>query len=450
MAVFSRRVNLPVPAARAFAWHERSGAFARLTPPWEKVTVLEASGGVREGDRVRVRVNALGPVSFQAVYRHTEYEEGRLFVDLQEKGPFRHWRHEHRFHVSAPDSCILEDHIEYEPPPLGGAVVRRRLDRMFRYRHAVTLADFMHEATVGPPEPKSVLVTGASGLVGHALCARLTTRGHEVRALGRGSGDFQWDPAAGEIDPVAFDGVDVVVHLAGEPVAQRWTRAAKERIRRSRVRSTELLTREILRAGRPIAYVAASGVNYYGFSRTGEVSEKDDSGEGFLADVCRDWEGAARPLVAAGARVVFLRTGVVLSPAGGALAKMLPAFRCGVGGRIGSGRQRMSWVSLEDLVEMYLRAVEDPACGGPLNAVAPEPADNRRFTRSLARVLGRPALLPLPGFAVRALFGEMGRETLLADLAVRPVALQTLGHGWRQPGLEMALRHCLGRVVEDA
>ena len=447
MAEFTRKVHLPVSAERAFVWHERPGAFARLTPPWETVRLLEAKGGIRDGALVRVRVNAFGPFGFEAVYRHVEYAEGRRFVDLQEKGPFRKWRHEHRFHRTGEDSCILEDHIEYEAPPLAAGVVAKRLDRMFRYRHAVTFADLMHEATVGPAKPRTVLVSGATGLVGRALCARLTTRGHTVRTLSRRRGDVSWDLDKGTIDSNAMDGVDAVVHLAGEPVAQRWTPAAKERILQSRVKSTQLLVDAMLKARGTRAFISASGINFYGYARKRPVDEGSAPGSGFLAGVCHEWESAARPLDSRDIRAVFIRTGIVLSPAGGALAKMLPAFRLGLGGPIASGRQRMSWIGLEDLVEIYLRAIEDPACRGPVNAVAPEAIDNRTFTKTLGSVLRRPAILPLPAFAVKALFGEMGRETLLSDLAVVPEALRSLSQAWRHAGLESALRHCLGRPL---
>jgi len=448
MAVFSRRVELPVDAATAFAWHERPGAFARLTPPWERVRLIEAKGGIRDGGEARIGVKVLGPFGFQAIHRHREYSAGRLFVDVQSKGPFRHWRHEHRFESLGEGRCALEDHVEYGPPAFGASAVARRLDRMFAYRHEVLRQDLDDLAARGSPPPKTVLVTGAHGLVGSALAARLATRGHTVRALGRSGGDFVWDPMEDRLDPAALEGADAVVHLAGAPIAQRWTAARKQAIRESRVQGTRLLTEAILRmpeSERP-AFISASGAHYYGVCPEGEVDETANPGDGFLSEVCRAWEGAAQPLEDAGVRAVFLRTGVVLSPAGGALAKMLPAFRLGLGGPIGSGAQRMSWIGRHDLVEMYLRAIEEPAWSGPVNAVAPEPLSNRAFAETLGEVLGRPARLRVPAFAVRAGFGEMGRETLLADQTVAPRRAETLGFEWRRPQLEGALRFCLGRT----
>lgn len=447
MATFSKRIELPVSAQVAFAWHERPGAFGRLTPPWEKVEVLHARGGVRNGACVAVRVRALGPTGFKSVYRHTDYVEGARFVDIQERGPFRKWRHEHRFHPAGDGCCVLEDHIEYEAPPLSGRLVHERLNRMFTFRHAVTLSDLTYEGAMGAAEPKTILVSGSTGLVGRALCARLTTRGHAVRVLSRRDGEVCWDPGLGLLDEGAMAGIDAVIHLAGEPIAQRWSGRAKERILNSRVQGTRLLVDAILKTERAPVYLAASGINYYGYMREEAVTEDSRPGVGFLAEVCHAWEGAAAPLAGQGVPSVFLRSGIVLNPAGGALAKMLPAFRAGLGGPIASGKQRMSWVALDDLVEMFLRAVEDPRYRGPLNAVAPEPIDNRVFTRVLGSILRRPALLPMPALAIKMLFGEMGRETVLSDLAVLPARLQSLSHSWRLPDIESALRHCLGRTA---
>lgn len=291
--------------------------------------------------------------------------------------------------------------------------------------------------------PRAVLVSGASGLVGRALCEALVERGHKVSTLSRGSGDFTWDVRAGELDLRALDGVDVIVHLAGETVAQRWTTQAKSRIMHSRVDSTRLLVNAALAQRYPPALVMASGANYYGFDRSDVVDEADASGRGFLAEVCRQWEGAAEPMRKAGGRVVWLRTGMVLSKKGGALAKMLPAFRLGLGGRIGSGEQRISWIGLMDLVRMFLLAIEDEQLEGAVNAVAPKSVSNQAFTDALGRVLRRPTVIPVPKSVVRLAFGEMGQETLLANVAVRPTRLIDRGFEWLNPDIETALSDAL-------
>ncbi|CAA6677400.1 MULTISPECIES: TIGR01777 family oxidoreductase [unclassified Lentimonas] len=290
---------------------------------------------------------------------------------------------------------------------------------------------------------KTILVTGATGLVGGALCVELRRRGHSVRTLSRSRGDFHWDVAAGELEAGAVEGVDAVVHLAGEPVAQRWTKDRRDRILRSRVESAQLLVNAILQQPQRPDFICASGINYYGYKCGGPVDESSPSGEGFLAEVCRQWEGAAQRLVDAGGRTVFTRIGLVLSGEGGALAKMLPAFKLGLGGRLGLGTQLMSWIALPDLVQVLCRCVEDPSINGPVNAVAPEAVTNAEFTKALGRVLKRPTFCSVPCSVVNLLFSEMGRETLLANVGVVPARLQALGFEWEQPDLEACLRSCI-------
>lgn len=293
---------------------------------------------------------------------------------------------------------------------------------------------------------QTILITGASGLVGQPLCRALSARGHTVRTLSRSArGDFQWDVDRGHLDAEAVLGVDAVIHLAGESVAQRWTDAAKARILDSRVNSTRLLVDALLKHDIDCTFISASGISYYGVDRYEPVDESSSTGDGFLAEVTRQWEGEAKRLSDAGRRTVFVRTGIVLSRLGGALAKMLPPFKMGLGGRIGNGRQQMSWLSLDDLVSIYVFAVENESVEGPVNAVAPEPISNAAFTKSLGNVLGRPTVFPLPKSVVKTVFGEMGKETVLSNLAVLPKRLQALGFEWEQPTLEAALKETLSR-----
>mgnify|MGYP001160262239 FL=1 len=304
------------------------------------------------------------------------------------------------------------------------------------------LSEFVTKANM--TTPKTILITGASGLVGESLCATLMARGYSVRTLSRsGRGDYQWDVAAGQLDPHVLDGVDAVIHLAGESVAQRWTDAVKARILDSRVDSTRLLVDSILAQDKRPTYIAASGISYYGIDSERLLDESSGSGKGFLAEVTRQWEGAAQALTEPGVRTVFLRTGIVLSAKGGALAKMLTPFKLGVGGRIGDGQQKMSWISLPDLVSAYVFAVENVSVRGAVNAVAPEPVTNSKFTKTLGKVLGRPTVFPLSASLVKMLFGEMGRETVLSNLGVLPNSLNELGFEWQQAELETALKQTL-------
>ena len=292
---------------------------------------------------------------------------------------------------------------------------------------------------------KRILVTGANGLVGRDLIPALHSEGHEVVTLSRSSGNYLWDVEAGQMDANALEGVGCVVHLAGETIAQRWTESSRERIRRSRIDSTRLLVEGILAADRPIDFICASGVNYYGH-RSGEgQSEQAAPGDGFLARVCQEWEAAHQPLVDVGLRTVSLRIGVVLSPGGGAVKRLLPIFRSGLGGPAGSGRQLMSWISLPDLAAIIRHLVARPEISGPVNAVSPYPATNAEFSRALGRALGRPAVFPVPGAMLRLLYGGMADETILSSVGAIPAVLQSSGFQWETPRIEHALQQCLSK-----
>lgn len=292
-----------------------------------------------------------------------------------------------------------------------------------------------------------ILVSGATGTVGRALVPVLADRGHEVRRLLRGGAqapDVRWDPAAGRLDDGALDGCDAVVHLAGESIAEgRWTEAKKARIRDSRVGPTRLLAEAVARRRQPPALVSASAIGFYGDRGEEILTEDHGAGDGFLSDVCRDWEAATAAAREAGARVVRLRLGVVLAKEGGALPAMARPFRFGVGGRLGSGRQWFSWIALDDVVDVIVRAVERPDLEGAVNAVAPAPVRNQELTRVLGKVLGRPSFAALPAFAARLAIGEMADALLLASTRVIPVRLAGVGHRLRFPEIEGALTHLL-------
>lgn len=290
----------------------------------------------------------------------------------------------------------------------------------------------------------NILVTGASGLIGTALAARLSGGGHRVTPLRRGAASADsgptWDPESGQIRLDTASPPDAVVHLAGETIAQRWTPAAKARIRASRVDATRLLCDALIRApGPPRLLVCASATGYYGDRSDEVLDEQSPVGAGFLPEICQAWEAATASALERGVRVVHLRFGLVLARQGGALARMLPAFRLGLAGRLGSGRQYWSWIVLEDLLRVIELALHDDRLSGPVNTVAPEAATNARFTATLARVLHRPAFLAAPAFAVRTVLGEMGEHVLLASARVRPARLLDAGFTFRFPDLEQAL-----------
>jgi uncharacterized protein (TIGR01777 family) len=455
---YVRRSSLPFSAERAFAWHERPGALERLTPPFAPVRVLARSGeGIRPGARVVLRI-PLGPAGVTWVAEHRDYVPGRLFRDVMVQGPFARWDHTHRFLPEGPAASVLEDRVLYELPggALGDAVGRvfvpAMLAGMFGYRHRVTAGDLASHARCEEGRALSVLVTGSSGLIGSALVPFLTTGGHRVVRLVRGGSSGApdtagWDPGRGVADAAALDGLDAAVHLAGEPIAAtRWTPAVRARIHDSRVGGTQRLCEDLAGLPRPPrVLVSASAIGIYGDRGDTACDETTPPGAGFLADVCRDWEAATEPARRAGIRVVLLRIGVVLSPLGGALGRLLPVFRLGAGGVAGDGRQWTSWIGVDDVLGAIHHALVTDGLAGPVNAVAPEPATNRELTATLARVLGRPALMRIPAAALRLAVGEMARETVLASTRVVPTALEASGYHFRTPGLEATLRHLLGR-----
>lgn len=293
-----------------------------------------------------------------------------------------------------------------------------------------------------------VLVTGASGMVGSTLTQQMTADGHEVVPVVRRdarSGEVQWKPSAGELAVDRLEGFDGVVHLAGENIAEgRWTAAKKARIHDSRVDSTRLLCEKLSQTQRPPkVLVSASAIGFYGEAGDQPLTEDSPAGEGFLPTVCQQWEAATAPAASAGIRVVQLRIGVVLSVAGGALQKMLLPFRMGAGGRVGSGRQVWSWISIDDLVGVILYALTSESLSGPVNAVAPQAVTNLEFTKTLGRVLKRPTIFPMPAFVARMALGQMANDLLLASARVVPQKLNQSGFQYRHPDLESALRDLL-------
>jgi uncharacterized protein (TIGR01777 family) len=304
----------------------------------------------------------------------------------------------------------------------------------------------------GAAAPLRVAVTGSTGLIGAPLVRALRADGHRVLRLVRsrpvsGGDEVYWNPALGEIDTAALEGVDAVVHLAGENVGQPpWTEERKRRIMDSRVQGTTLLARTLAGLSpRPQVLVSASATGWYGDRGDEVLDESAPPGGGFLAEVCRAWEASAEPARAAGIRVVHPRIGVVLAAEGGALEKLLTPFRLGVGGKLGTGKQWMSWVALHDVVEALRFALRADGLAGPANLTSPAPATNEEFTRALGHVLGRPTVFGVPKFALRLALGQMADEALLASQRAVPNRLREAGFTFQYPDLEGALRVALGK-----
>jgi uncharacterized protein len=448
--VFTCSTVVEAPVDEVFAWHARRGAITRLMPPWQPVRVVSEAASLRDGRAVL----AVPPgLRWVAAHDSDGYEPPHRFVDRIAGSPplswALSWQHTHEFRaenaVSTVSATRMTDTVDTTVP---AALLRP----MFAYRHAQLAADLdVHaRARAWAPEPVTVAITGASGLVGAAVAALLSTGGHRVvrlvRRAPRADDERRWDPAAPAAD--LLTGVDAVVHLAGAGIAGRFTDAHKAAIRDSRIGPTRRLAeRAATTTDGPAAFVSASGIGFYGADRGDELlAETSPRGAGFLADVVSDWEDATAPAAEAGLRCVRVRTGIVQSPRGGALRLQYPLFAAGLGGRVGAGDQWQSWIGIDDLADIYLRAVCDPGLSGPVNAVAPHPVRASEYAHILAGVLHRPALLPVPEIGPRVLLGREGASELaLADQRVTPGRLREAGHDFRHATLEEALRHVLGR-----
>jgi uncharacterized protein (TIGR01777 family) len=398
----------------------------------------------------RVRLGPLRP-RWVAVLR--DYQEGRQFVDEQVQGPFAQWVHTHRFLPAGECESVLEDEIEYRLPCgalgqlLGGGYVHRRLERLFRFRAARIAHDLARHRVFAGRGPQRVIVSGSSGLIGRALCRFLTSGGHRVdrlvrRTPGADTTDVQWWPDRGELHAPALAGADAVVHLAGESIgAGRWTPERKKAILESRVAGTRLLCETLARLQQPPrVLISSSALGYYGDRGDELLDETSPPGPGFLADVCQAWESATEPARRAGIRVVNLRTGMVLSRVGGALASMLTPFGLGVGGALGTGRQWTSWIALDDLLGAIHHLLFAEGLSGPVNAVAPNPVTNAELSRPLGHVLRRPTFARVPGPVLRLVLGERGQALLLDSTRAQPARLQTDGFAFFYPQLEGLLR----------
>ncbi|MEE8434005.1 MAG: TIGR01777 family oxidoreductase [bacterium] len=467
MPQFSHASELPVSAEAAWRWltgadlegRLRAGdVAARLRAPWEsgregRDVVAPAVGrrkvtAIREGPEFYRIESLCGPVGWR-----------RFFSFNREPTLGNSWLHVLTISPVGAEDCRIEDRVHWRPflpLPWVGNGIPRRLERLFRHQHRRMRNDLIRHARFSGRGPLTIAVTGASGLVGTRLHAFLSTGGHRVVRLVRRdparrdpetrASEARWHPETGEIDAAALEGVDAVIHLSGENLAAgRWNTARKAAILDSRVKSTDLISRTLAGLERkPRVLVCASAVGWYGDSGDHPVDEEHPAGEGFLAEVCRAWEAAADPAREAGIRVVHLRAGMVLAAEGGAMGKLVLPFRLGLGGRLGSGHQYMSWIAMEDLLGIIQTALFDDGLSGPVNAVAPEPPTNREFTRALGRVLKRPTVLPVLAPVVRLLFGEMGQSLLLEGQRVVPARLLAMEFPYLFPTLEAALRDELG------
>ena len=441
------------PLQQVWDWHTRPGAMHRLVPPWQPMRVVKETESLADGTAI------LGlPAGLRWIARHDPagYDAPHQFRDVLSSSadmgglmtlPPRvigWWRHTHRYSDAGGGTTRVHDIVDTTVP---GAALRST----FAYRHRQLAEDLAahSDAAAAGATSLTIAITGSGGLVGTALGAFLSTGGHRVIRLVRrepsNAGERRWDPS----DPAAdlLSGVDAVVHLAGESIAGRFTEAHRRAIRDSRIEPTRRLAEVAAAGGGPRVFVSASAIGYYGYDCGDTVLDEDSPrGDGFLAEVVADWEAATAPAAAAGMRVVTVRTGIVQAADGGTLRLLRPLFSAGLGGRLGSGQQWLSWIGIDDLLDVYYRAIYDDQLTGPVNAVGPAPVRNIDYTAALAATVRRPALLPVPAIGPRLLLGKQGATELAeANQRVTPAKLIGRGHRFRHADVADALAHQLGR-----
>ena len=465
MPNFETKSTVESDVTDLYKYHANPGAINRLIPPWENISIEQRSDSLVVGSEVVIRNALFGiPVTWHA--KHTQLNPPNSFQDIQLSGPFKTWIHDHHFQSVGVGLSTLEDRIYFETKfgwlgTLGWPIVRRKLDAMFAYRHRTTSADLRLQSFLRPFISERSLrigVTGSSGMIGRRLVDLISVLGHSaVRILRPTSNDrpqdfplssvaVVWQPGQGFSGNGSMENLDAVIHLAGKGIADgRWTEAAKQSIRDSRIEGTRMLVADLCNlASPPRAFISASGVGIYGDRNSDTLDEFEPPGTDFLAKLAVDWESAALGFEQSGNRVAIGRLGIAIHPQQGALSKLLLPFKLGFGGPVGSGRQYWSWIDIDDAAAGFLYLAANPNAVGAYNFVAPEQTDNRSFSKTLGHVLGRPSLLPAPAFALRILLGEMADAMLLASTRANCRRLVDDGFPFRSPTLEACLKHVLG------
>lgn len=457
---FEHCSELPLSAQELFAWHEQPNAFDRLLPPWEKVKIIKAPNGLQKGETGEFLIK-YGPFWMKWSVEHSEFEQGRLFVDRQTRGPFSFWEHRHEFLPVTDHSCTMRDQIQYALP-LGGIgnwifekKVHDRLQKTFHYRHQILKTDLKANLKTKGSSIRTILITGANGFVGSSLCPFLEMAGLRVIPVSRKPGkpgrSVQWDPETAPFPPQALEEVDGVIHLAGESIATGWwTRAKKNRIMNSRVLSTQKIATALANSPNSVqVFLCASAIGAYGSRPDETLTEESTLGTGFLAEVCKHWEEATIPARMAGKRVISMRFGVILSLLGGALPELLFPFRMRLGSYLGASHLHFSWIALDDLLHAILHLLLNQNPLGSVNLTSPNPVSNAEFIKTLETVLTRKAWFPIPPLPLKLLLGQKANELLFSDLKVLPQGLQKNGYEYLYPTLEEALRHLLGKYKPD-
>ena len=461
MPTYTHVADYDHPREDVWSWYDSSGAFRRIMPEWEGITPIQA-GALVDGERTKFKVS-LGPIKQMWVARHYGVTKGEVFNDVMEKGPFGAWDHEHKFVTTSASTSAIHDTVEWRLPlhPLtfwtAPFTVNGRVDQMFKFRTTRVRNDLDRIAGFAHLPRQRILVSGSTGLIGLQLCAFLSAAGHSITRLVRPSsklpadanGDdvVEWNDQTGELISGDLNGFDTVIHLAGAGIGdKRWSAKRKTLIRESRTVPTRNLTTLLAGLDKPPStFLCGSAIGFYGNRGEETLHESSAPGDNYLAEICQAWEASAQPAVDAGIRTIWLRTGLVITPMGGVLQKLLLPAKLGGGGPVGNGRQYYSWVSLDDQIYSIHHLLMSPECEGHYNITGPEPLTQKRFAKVLGKVLRRPAFMPLPGFVLKIMLGEMAKGLVLDGQRVLPTRLEESGYTFQHRDLESCLRQCLGR-----
>ena len=466
-STYKSELEVPVPVDQLFSWHENPGAFERLTPPFDPVSVKKKKGGI-DGGEVHIQMN-LGPIPLTWVARHHDYIKNEQFFDEQVSGPFASWNHKHLFEKIDSKTSKVTDKIDYRLPlgvlgeTFGGAFAKQKIKQMFAYRRNITKNDLTAQSNYSG-KALDIATTGGSGLIGSQLKPFLTTAGHSVENIVRGrpqKGELGWNLENNTISNLS--GKDVVIHLAGEPISKPlggmvplpWTSWKRKEILESRVNGTKLIAEHVASLNNPPkVLICASAVGYYGDRGDDLLSEEEESGNDYFSHVVSEWEKAAQPAIDAGIRVVFLRIAPVMSPLGGALQVLGNAAKLGSSPPVAGGKQWWSWVSVDDVVDVIYHSIINDKLSGPVNVASPNPVRQGEWASILAKVIwGRfgklTGLIPIPGFALKTILGEFGDVLALSSIRVDSSKLIDSGYKFRFEHLEDCFRHLLGKRTAE-
>ncbi|HSA74964.1 MAG TPA: TIGR01777 family oxidoreductase [Candidatus Nitrosocosmicus sp.] len=460
--VFIKRVEISSKVEDVFEYHRREGALERLIPPWSSLQVIKRDKDLKDASIVILRLN-VGPIGIRWIAQHLGYIQNRQFQDKMIKGPFRYWLHTHSFVPRELDNnCIMEDRIDYSLPfgiagiDLFNNIIRDNLCQLFYYRHHILKNDMNLYKLVRKNRGKRILITGSTGLIGSALVPFLSTVGdHHVTRMVRPSSTYRnnnpyavkWDPDKGKIEINDLEGYDVIIHLSGENIFGRWSESKKRKLMESRIKTTRLLCDSLIKLKNPPStLICASAIGIYGDRGEDVLTEETfPADSGFLSVLCQKWEEATASVKSIGIRLINARFGMVLTPKGGMLKKLVEPSIFKIGLRIGSENQYISWISIEDVLGSILYSIGDSSIRGPVNFVSPNPMKMSDFTRILSEILKNKLIIPITTRTLKPVFGELAEYVISSSSFVIPRKLSIAGYPFMNTDLDNTLRLLLGR-----